>query len=200
MQLASFGKKVFLVSSNRIYTLSDFQYSSSLDTEKQDTSGNKSTSTGKKLSKYNKPSTYVKGAGLNSLSFKIALNINLGVNPRNEIESWEDIKDAAIANAFILGKKALGYYKWLLIDIQVGGTVIDGKGNMLQAELSLKFDEYVRPGTIPTTTKTSTSTAAASKGSISISDALINSVDKSEQKRVNPNIPMGARRAMEYEE
>ena len=184
MQLASFGKKFFSISSDKIYTLSDFQYSSSLDTEKQDSSGNKSTSTGKKLSKYNKPSTYVKGSGLNSLSFKIGLSISTGVDPRKELEDWEDIKDAAVAYTFILGKKALGDHKWLLIDIQVGSTIIDGRGNILEAELSLKFDEYVRPGTVPQTT------TAATKGGVSVADSLISSVDKTEQKRVNPNIAL----------
>ena len=179
MALASFGRKVLSVSPSKTYTLTDLQYESSLDTEKQDSSGNKSTVVGTKLSRYDKPSTYVKGSGLNTLSFKISLGVGLGTNPRKEVEDWESIKDEAVAYDFILGKRAFGRYKWLLVDIQVDNMNIDQFGNMLQADLSLKFDEYYKQGKVPD---------ASSTGTISVADSLLSAVDPTSQKRDNPNM------------
>lgn len=133
MSIAVFGNKIFQVTQDRIYTFDGIQYGSSLNTEKQDASGKK-------------PSTYNKGPGLNSLSIKISLDVSLGVNPRSEIEEWESIKDAGVAYPFILGSRPLGKNKWLLVDVQATMQVIDSNGNVLAAELSLKFDEYVRAG------------------------------------------------------
>jgi len=133
MPIAVFGNKVFEITDSKIYTMEGLQYSTSLDTEKQDAEGKK-------------PSTYNKGPGLSGLNFTLKLDVTQGVNPRREMESWEAIKDAAIAYQFILGRSPLGSNKWLLIDIQASGSVIDNLGNMLKVELQLKFDEFVRAG------------------------------------------------------
>jgi len=133
MPIAVFGSKVFQVTQDRIYTFDGIQYSSSLNTEKQDASGKK-------------PSTYNKGPGLNSMSIRIYLDVSLGVDPRREIEEWEAIKDASIAYPFVLGTRPLGKNKWLLVSVQVAIQNIDSNGNVLSAELTLQFDEYVRAG------------------------------------------------------
>jgi len=133
MSIALFKDKVFEVTSDKIYTFNEFQYSSTLETESQDASGKK-------------PSTYNKGPGLSGFGFKIPLSVDYGVNPRKEIEDWEAMKDAAVAYPFILGKKPWGKNKWLLISVDPVGSVIDNDGNILSCDLSLKFQEYVRPG------------------------------------------------------
>lgn len=133
MPIAVFGSKVFEITDSKIYTMDGLQYNTSLDTEKQDAEGKK-------------PSTYNKGPGLNAMNFVLKLEASQGVNPRREMESWEQIKDAAVAYQFILGSSPLGSNKWLLVDIQASNNIIDNFGNMLKVELQLKFDEYVRPG------------------------------------------------------
>jgi len=133
MSIAVFGSKVFEITENQIYTFSDFQYSSTLETEKQDAAGQK-------------PSTYNKGPGLDSLSIKVRLSVDLGLNPRNELGDWLEIKDAGIAYPLILGNNPFRPNKWLLVDIQASEEVIDNQGNILALTLTLKFDEYVRPG------------------------------------------------------
>lgn len=133
MPIAVFGSKVFEITDSKIYTLGNLQYGSSLDTEKQDAKGKK-------------PSTYNKGPALNSLAVSVKLDISLGVNPRRELEEWESIKDSSAAYPFVFGQKPLGNYKWLLVDVQGSNFVIDNNGNMLSADIELKFDEYVRPG------------------------------------------------------
>lgn len=133
MPIAVFGSKVFDVTNSKIYTITEFQYSSTLDTEKQDSVGKK-------------PSTYNKGPGLNALAIKAKLDVSHGVNPRKEIEDWERIKDAGIAYPFILGVRPLGKNKYLLVEVQATDFQIDNKGAVLSADLALKFDEYVRAG------------------------------------------------------
>ncbi|MGI5839278.1 MAG: phage tail protein, partial [bacterium] len=133
MSIAVFGSKVFTVNADKIYTPSELQYSTGLDTEKQEAAGKK-------------PSTYNKGPGLNTLNMKLALKADFGVNPRREIEDWEAIKDAGVAHQFILGSRPLGKNKWLLVDAQARNMMIDNTGVVLEAELSLSFDEYVRSG------------------------------------------------------
>ncbi len=133
LPIAVFGYKVFQVTPQKTNTFSDFQYGSTLETEKQDAAGKK-------------PSTYNKGPGLDTLVFKVRLSVDLGVNPRIELGQWLAIKDAGIAYPFILGGVPFRPNKWLLIDVQATEEVIDNNGNMLALTLSLKFDEYVRPG------------------------------------------------------
>ena len=102
MAIASYGTKIFEVTGDKIYTFDEFQHSSSLQTEKQDSTGSK-------------PSTYNKGPDLDSMDYKVKLDVSYGVNPRNEWESWLAIKDVAVAYPFILGGRPLGNNKWLLV-------------------------------------------------------------------------------------
>lgn len=175
MPIAVFGNKVFQVTQDRTYTFDGIQYGSSLNTEKQEASGKK-------------PSTYNKGPGLNSLSIKLFLDVSLGLNPRREIEEWEAIKDAVVAYPFILGSRPLGKNKWLLVDVQATAKVIDNIGNILSAELSLKFDEYVRPGSASASSKSTSSYTPAIQLPAVTNVNLLGPQDKSELKRYNPNL------------
>lgn len=131
--IASFGEKTFMVSRKRIYTFSDFTWSSKLQTEKQDTAGKKPTST-------------IKGPGLNTIKITLLLNRMLGVNPRKELEDWEHIKDSGTPNAFILGSSAMGLNKYLVTDCSLSKTIIDKNGDINAAELALTFEEYLPGG------------------------------------------------------
>lgn len=133
MAIASFAYKVFQVTGNHIYTIDDLQYNSSLQTEKQDAEGTK-------------PSTYNKGPDLDSMSFKIKLDVSFDCHPRIEWEDWKSLLNDGVAYPFILGGKPLGYYNWLLIGVTPSNFNIDNQGNILSMDLELKFDEYVRSG------------------------------------------------------
>jgi Phage protein U len=136
MAIATFGNKVFQVSASKMYTFNEFQYSSSLQTEKQDVLERK-------------PSTYNKGPDLDSMSFKIHLDAMFGVNPRAEMESWISIMNEGIAYPFILGGKPLGSSKWLLVSVGESNVNIDNAGKILGIDIDLKFDEYVSAGKPP---------------------------------------------------
>lgn len=146
MAIAAFANKVFEVNTNKVYTFDGIQYSSSLQTEKQDSDGSK-------------PSTYIKGPDLDTLEFKLTLDIIQGVNPRSEWEEWQSIMSSQKACQFILGSKPVGKYSWLLTGVTPGNLKLDNVGNILSMELDLKFDEYVRAGSASSNKNTSTSSA-----------------------------------------
>jgi hypothetical protein len=173
--IASFAGKVFQVNSDRTYTFSDFQYSAGLQTEKQDAEGKK-------------PSTYNKGADLDSMNFKIKLDVSLGVNPRREWEEWQSIMNSAVAYPFILGNKPIGNNKWLLVSVNPGNFVIDNNGNILSMELSLQFDEYVRPGSAQASKQKMSSPGLSESEYEALLSDILGSPDKANLKRDNPNM------------
>lgn len=150
MAIASFSTKIFEVSGDKIYTFQDLQYSSSLQTEKQDSVGNK-------------PSTYNKGSDLDTMSFKLKLDVSNGINPRNEWEEWKSILDSGVAYQFIMGGKPLGSNNYILVGVKPSDFNIDNVGNFLSLELDLSFEEYVRKGTA--STKKSSSKKSTKKSS-----------------------------------
>jgi hypothetical protein len=129
--IAQFGNKTFNVSGNNIYTFDGFTKSSSVSTESQEVSGGK-------------PSTHIKGDNLDTLGFNISLNNRFGIDVRAEIEEWEKIKNSHQAQMFILGGKSISKNKYMLKSVDILETVIDNKGNMRSAKLTLSFEEYVR--------------------------------------------------------
>lgn len=171
MAIATFGKKVFEVSSKRICTPDDIQYGSAYETEVQDSAGRK-------------PSTYRKGPGLNTMSFRLRLEAALGVNPAKEMEEWERIKDTGAASYFILGGKPYGKCKWQLKNISVGSQIINNGGQILSAEMTLEFQEYVREGTAKAKTS-----GGATPGVNVVDQLLEPQMNKADLKRENPNMP-----------
>lgn len=168
MAVAIFSKKTFQVSSSRIYTLNDFSLNSSLNTESQDVAGKK-------------PSTYVKGGALESMSFNIPVGISLGINARLEYESWKSIMEASRAYPFILGGRPVGINKWLLKSVALSNTKIDSKGCILSAVIDVEFEEYVRPGS---SKESGTSNGTSPKSSPAIKT--------NQQKSKKPTKPKGS--------
>jgi hypothetical protein len=176
MAIASFAGKTFQVSNKKVYTLTEFTTGSGLQTEKQDVAGKK-------------PSTYIKGADLETMSFSIPLNISFGYNVQSEFDSWKAIMTSQKAQNFILGTKPFGA-KWLLTNVSLGDTLIDKKGNLIKGTLQLQFEEYVRAGSAKASSSLKKGTAKAkgvTASDKSILDSLISGSDKSTQKRTNSN-------------
>lgn len=176
MQIAIFAKKTFQVSSRKVYTFDEFATGSTLQTEKQDVAGKK-------------PSTYIKGSDLDSMSFNISLNRSLGMNVRAEYESWKALEESKVPYPFILGGRPFGPNKWLLTSVNLNGVKIDGKGEIVSGVLQLQFEEYVRPGSAQASgTKSGGKAPAVKNGSEKDIGILLNTnTDKSTQKRSNPS-------------
>lgn len=133
MALGSFSGKVFSVSSSKIYTFDEFSRSSSLSVEEQELDGSK-------------PSSYIKGSGLDEISFNILLIAQKTVDIETEINSWIDIKDAAKPNVLVIGDKLVGKNKFLLVGVSIQESSFDIKGKYKRAKLQLSFKEFVRYG------------------------------------------------------
>lgn len=146
MYLAMFGPKGFTVSSNKVITFDEFFSNSSLETEKQE-------------SKDKKPSTYIKGAGLDTFSVKVRLDRALGVYPMAQIEDWMSIKDKAEAYPFLLNGKPFLNTKWILKSVGISETHIDNTGYMIAATLTLSFEEFVRAGSAQASKKNKKTTS-----------------------------------------
>ncbi|PNT91295.1 phage tail protein [Clostridium thermosuccinogenes] len=153
--IATFAGKVFQVDSKKIYTFSDFSYTSTLQTEKQDADGSK-------------PSTYIKGPDLDKLSIKIKLDASWGVNPRNEWGAWKRILEERKAYKFILGGVPINNTNWLLTSVSPSNVVINGSGMILSLELELQFEEYIRPGSKKESSSSSVKSTSGGKSSISV--------------------------------
>lgn len=170
MAIAIFASKSFQVSSRKIYTFTDFATSTELQTESQDVAGKK-------------PSTYIKGPGLDPLKFAIPIKSEFGYDPMNEYNSWKALMEAEKAYPFIIGGKPFGKFKWLLKSVGMENADYGVHGNITSATLQVSFEEYVRSGSAKTTSsKTSTTGTYV--------DQFVNTPttdQKAAAKRYNPN-------------
>jgi len=172
--IATYQGKVFQVSSRKLYTLAGFSLSGEIDTEAQEKVGDK-------------PSTYIKGLGLDTISFQIPLSISFGHKIRAEIEFWQNVRDKRKPDVLLLGSKPVGKYKWLLKSVSVTGTEIDGRGELIKATIELQLEEYVRAGR----KKEESSSKTIALGQTLIPDVVFPPVSSSTElgdlKRTNPN-------------
>ena len=131
--IASFGSKVFEVSTNKIYTPSDISLSESLSYETQERAGDK-------------PAIYVKALGALSQSLTVKLDARW-VDVQQEYTWWLVKMRTAVSETLYLGTRAWGAGKALLTQVDLSDIVIAGNGGYLSAILSLSFIEYVAAGT-----------------------------------------------------
>ncbi len=191
MQVAAFGKKVFSVSSTRVYTPTDISFSGELQTDTQEVDKAK-------------PSTYIKGPGLETMSFTLSLDSGLGVNVRDEIDYWRRVRDSGKPDVFLIGGRPVSNYRWLLTSVEPSEIVIVGAGKYLKAKLSLKFEEYVRPGQKDASKTTSASSKAKAvkssntKPSFNPTNSKYDKESKTEKKRSNPNVDKSTAKLVKY--
>lgn len=131
--IASFGSKVFEVSTNKIYTPSDISLSESLSYETQERAGDK-------------PAIYVKALGALSQSLTVKLDARW-VDVQQEYTWWLVKMRTAVPETLYLGTRAWGAGKALLTQVDLSDIVIAGNGGYLSVTLSLSFIEYVAAGT-----------------------------------------------------
>lgn len=172
MAIAAFANKVFEVNTNKLYTFDDIQYSSSLQTEKQDSDGSK-------------PSTYIKGPDLDTLEFKLSFDVLNGINPRREWEDWQGIMSSGKPYKFILGGKPLGKYLWLLTGVTPSDIKIDNSGNVLSLGLDIKLDEYVRAGSAKENSGSNSAPAISKAHNTNTTAKSGANKNKSDEKRKN---------------
>lgn len=184
MPIATFQKKSFSVSASKVYTFTGLEWSGALDTESQE-----------KLK--SKPSTYIKGQTLGTMGFEVPLMAGQYIDVRSQIEQWEEIRDKAVPDFFILGEKPLGKYKWLLKSVSVSNPQIDGKGNILRAKLKLDFEEYVRAGSAQASKSKQKTAKSKDNAKVSLDILPSSYIDKPTAKRTNANASTARRSTVE---
>ena len=142
MKIATFGKKVFKVSSNSIMTFGAVSRTAGFKVDEQEN--------GKK-----KPLLKNKGPELETLSFPISLNASF-VDVPKEIDSW--IKLLGSSYYFIIGNKKYGNNKWELINCDISEQEFTRDGVIKSAQLSLSFKEKVVKTSTKSTAKTTRNT------------------------------------------
>lgn len=125
--IGSFGKKKFVVDSNKQITFQDLSRSSTLNTESVE-------------NKKKRPKTNIKNIGLDTFSITIKLR-NHNVNVMNEINDWRKIKNAKKPYYFLLGRKKFGSYKYLLKQVDDSDYNVGKDGVVLGATIKLSFEE-----------------------------------------------------------
>lgn len=169
--IGSFANKVFKVSANHLYTFDEFTMSGELKVDEQEVDNSK-------------PSSYIKGPGLDKVSLNILLIKQKNVNVRNEIQDWFKIRDAKTPHHLIIGNKNLSTYKFLLTSVNTSDTKIGPGGEFLKSTLQLQFSEYVRAGKKENnSTSTSVSSSTSTSKSSSKSKAGTTKTSKKTKKR-----------------
>lgn len=129
--IGSFGEAIFEVSDKRIHTFTGFSRNVSIRKETHNSIGQK-------------PKTEVIGPELDSISFTITLNKNLGIDVRQEMDRWVGLVREGEAHMLIIGNKALGVDLWLAESISESWDVISVNGTIISGKINVTLQEYVR--------------------------------------------------------
>ncbi len=83
------------------------------------------------------------GLNAGSLSLKISLNENLGVEPLEEIAAFREYMEEGAAVIFMLGDEVIGSDYWVIESLDEEYSEIDSKGRVRRADLNLELKEYL---------------------------------------------------------
>ena len=89
-----------------------------------------------------KPISQYIGPSLDTISLKIALDIQYGVNPREEYEKLSRIQREGSIVSIIIGKKVYGSFRWRIVDLSIPEE--HNRGFVRRSEITVSFEEYAR--------------------------------------------------------
>ncbi len=129
--IGNFGKRiVFETSDRRILTFSGMS---------QKVSG--------KYSKHNvigqKDRPEFTGPGNRSISFKILLDVSMGIRPRDIMNNIETAVEKGETEYLIIGGRPIGDNKFCISSVSEVFDVVMGKGEIARASLNVSMEEYV---------------------------------------------------------
>lgn len=150
MPIASFASKTFTVSANKVYTFDGYSRSASLNVEEQEVEGEK-------------PSSYIKGSGLEEISFSIPFVGQSKIDISTEIDDWINILNSATPYPFIIGNRLIGRNKYLLVSVSESESKFNNEGGYFKSNIQLHFKEFVRYGAKKDNAETSTESKKTKK-------------------------------------
>ncbi len=131
MTVGSLGGIVFTVSPNRIETVDGFKQSGSANYGKHQRHG------GDTLLEF-------VGRDADTISFNMLLAAQLGVDVEAEIAKIVSAEQSGEALRFVIGKKILGRYRWVITKHTVTYKQLDREQRLILAEVSVQLTEYLK--------------------------------------------------------
>lgn len=128
--IGSLGEVVFEVSAEKVRTFRDFQIQKSAKYAEHSVHGRKG------LLEFT-------GHSPTSASMKIKLDAGLGINPKEELNTLNDILKNHEAVPFILDGEPQGDGLWVVEGLDENYEIIDNHGTATSVEVSLKLKEYI---------------------------------------------------------
>ena len=128
-QVGAFGNVVFEVSSFKVKTFDDFNYSVKARFAEH-----------KLLNQL--PALEFLGEDAADISLSVALNSKLGINPRKEFQTLNDLCRNGQAEYLVIGTKVIGKFFWVIDNLKLTANIFDGHGNIMIANVDISFKEY----------------------------------------------------------
>lgn len=166
MSLGGFAGKLFEVSQNKMYTFYDDTNDVTVKTEEQEVDGSK-------------PSTYIQGMGLETVSLTIKLKQSSTISVEIEVDEWKAIAAQMAPYYLWLGNRPVANNRFLLTDINFSEKVYTYWGKLVAVTMKLTFKEYVREGV-----KKEEGTKSSDKQS-SVTNAAYTSSSKSKSSKIS---------------
>lgn len=130
-QIGCLGDIVFIVSSKKVETIDNVQWSGSARYSKH-------------LRHLTNALTEFTGIDADTLSFDLALSVYLGVDPMTDIAKlWQYERSGKIV-PLVIGEKCYGKYRWTVDSHKIKMQTFDGLGNLTGAAISVSLLEYLK--------------------------------------------------------
>ena len=125
--MAQWGSKAFVISPTKVAALEGLETTLTLKEDREnDTSGTQPTNT--------------RGRELRPITFKVKYLAAAGVNPREQVESWE--AELGKAYPLIIGGKRFGAAKMKLKQVKTNEIMLSNSGGFISATVSITLEEY----------------------------------------------------------
>lgn len=83
------------------------------------------------------------GPGNRSISFKMLLDVNLGIRPREVIASIEEAVENGETEYLVIGGRPVGQNRYYISSVSETLDVIMNRGEIVRASLQVSMEEYL---------------------------------------------------------
>lgn len=129
MKVGSLGKVVFTVSTNKVETFSGLKISSSASYGSHKRHG------GNEIIEFT-------GNDADTVSFNMTLSQILGVKVDSELEKLKKYKKSGKTLKFVIGKRVIGNYRWVITKLTVTEEIYGKKSELITAGVAITLKEY----------------------------------------------------------
>ena len=89
-----------------------------------------------------KPLPFFQGASLQTMTMEIVLDASLGVRPRGMLNQIEQMVESGQAEILVIGRQRIGNGRWVITKSSEAWDVIQRRGELYRATMSLTLQEY----------------------------------------------------------